>query len=180
MRLAPRAASTECPQALIRSLSCFYSCLATSKYLSLLYLGETLPLSAPLHIPWASLLFPISTELPGERNTAGGGSYPQHPAPPTQKGQAGGRRLTHSFSPSTCGRLKQRVDNGRMILQLHGGARNKQCHFTRPLTKHFHLLQRSTQTTVNPLGCVGRGESALALSPAGNQLRFTDSQSFNT
>lgn len=38
---------------------------------------------------------------------------------------------------------------------------NKQCHFTRPLTKRFHLLQRSTQTTLNPLGHVKRAEKEL-------------------
>jgi hypothetical protein len=48
-----------------------------------------------------------------------------------------------------------------MILRLCGGALNKQCHFTRPLTKRFRLLQRSTQTTVNPLGHVKRGEKEL-------------------
>lgn len=38
---------------------------------------------------------------------------------------------------------------------------NKQYHFTRPLTKRFHLLQRSTQTTLNPLGHVKRAEKEL-------------------
>lgn len=79
--------AVQMPKALISSLSCFDSCLATSKYLSLLYLGETLPLASPLFIPWAFLLFPISPELPGKMNTAEDGAYPSIPGPPLKKSQ---------------------------------------------------------------------------------------------
>lgn len=94
---------------------------------------------SPLLIPWASLLFPISPKLPGKTNTAGEDSYPRHPGTslaerPAQQGWSS--RLLRQ-GPLIRGQLKQRVDNLKMILQLCGGARNKQCHFTHPLTKCF-------------------------------------------
>lgn len=48
-----------------------------------------------------------------------------------------------------------------MILRPRRGALNKHRHFTRPLTKRFRLLRRSTPTPVNPLGHVKRGEKEL-------------------
>lgn len=53
------------------------------------------------------------------------------------------------------------MDNVSMIPELCGGALNKQCHFTRPLSKRFHLLRRSTPTTVKPLGHVKSSEKEL-------------------
>lgn len=145
------------PKALIRGLSRFDSCLATSKYSLRLYLGW----DPPSLSPWASLLFSISPELSGKMNTVG-----WHLAPAFQHLSYGKARLPEpTQAPSVeswcCEWLERRVDNVPMILQLRRGALNKQCHFTRPLTKRFHLLQRSTQTTVNPLGHVKRGEKEL-------------------
>lgn len=76
----PRALEAQMPKALIRRLSCFDSCFATSKYLSLVYLGETLPVSCP---PPSSPGHPFCSQLAssflGKMNTAGDESDPQRP-----------------------------------------------------------------------------------------------------
>lgn len=72
-------------------------------------------------------------------NAAREDSYPGPPG--TSPGERPARRGHSSRllrqSPLVQGQLKQRVDNLKMTLQLCGGARNKQCHFTHPLTKRF-------------------------------------------
>lgn len=153
------------PKALIRNLSCF----ATSKYLSLLYLGETLPLSCPLFSsPGHPFCSQLASSFLAKRTQLGMSPIPSLLAPLGQEGQ------DSRNCPRILGQLKQRTDNLRVILRLCRRAGNKQCHFTRPLTKSFHLLRRSTQTTVNPLDHVTRRGEELGLSPAENQLRFID------
>lgn len=132
--------------------------------------------SSPLLIPWASLLFPISPQLPGKMSTA------KHVIPPAtgalaplkQKGQRGRNCFRSSFHRPlwVLGRPRQQVDHLKILLQPRGGTHTAVSRV--PSRKRLPVLRRSAPTPLSPLDHVRRFGKELGPSPAENRLRFID------